>query len=99
MSLLSFRESGNEVHTDFIPFPLRDCYRAKSASRPLMFSLDTTIDVAFSNELSNFSLHSSPPEPLTKILVHFGATRMDRKRGFMSFLKNQLLQISLLWHY
>src|SRR5664279_673408 len=63
-----------------------------------MFSLDTTTYVAFSNKLSNFSLHSSPPEPLTEILIHLSATRVNGKRRFMSFPENCLSQFPFLWH-
>src|SRR5664279_4420263 len=99
MPLLSLQKSSNEVHTNFIPFPHGDSNRMKSASTSLMFSFDTTTYVAFRYKLSNLSLHASPPEPSSKILVHFRATRMDRQRGIMSFLKNQLFQLLLLWYH
>src|SRR5664279_5001103 len=98
ISLLSLRKTSNEIHTNLIPFPDRDRNRTKCSSRSLMFCFDTTTDVAFRHELSNFSLHSSPPEPLSQILIHLCTARMDRQRGLMSFLKDQLLQLSLLWH-
>src|SRR5664279_392061 len=99
ISLLRLRKSSNEVHTNFIPFPDRNRNRTKGTRRSLMFCFDTTTDVAFRYELSNFSLHPSPPEPLSKILVHFCATRMDRQRGIMSFLKNHLFQLLHLWYH
>jgi hypothetical protein len=55
---------GNEIHTDFIPFPFRNSQRLKGASRPLMLCFNTTTDIAISNVLSDFSLHPSPPKPL-----------------------------------
>src|SRR5664279_105493 len=99
ISLLRIWKSSNEIHSNFIPFPDRNSNRTKSTRRSLMFRFDTTTYVAFRYELSNFSLHSRPPEPLSKILVHFCATRMDRQRGIMSFLKNHLLQLLHLWYH
>ena len=64
-----------------------------------MFSLHTATDVAFSNILSNFSLHASPPEFATEILVHLGTTRVDGYGRIMSFLEYHLLHTPTLGHH
>src|SRR4051812_1706123 len=64
VSFLGFWKSGDEVHTDFVPFPLWNRQRLKSASRSLMFGLNATTNITFGNELSNFSLHPSQPKSL-----------------------------------
>ena len=61
---LSLWKAGDEIHTDLVPFPLRNSQGLMSASRPLMLYLNAMTKVAVSDELSDFSLHPGPPEPL-----------------------------------
>src|ERR1041385_6964711 len=56
ISFLGFWKAGDEVHTDFIPLPLGNRQVLKSASRSLMFYLNATTNITFSNNLSNFNL-------------------------------------------
>src|SRR3954466_4388062 len=64
ISFLGFWKAGDEVHTDFVPFPLGNRQRLKCTSRSLMFCLNATTNITFSDELSDFSLHPSPPKSL-----------------------------------
>src|SRR3989337_1560406 len=86
MTLLRLRKTSYEIHLDFIPFPQRNRERLQKSSRLLMFFLDATANVTFSNISSDVLLHPSPPVPLTKITIHLGTTRMDRQRRIMCFL-------------
>src|SRR3954466_13766193 len=96
ISFLGFWKASDEVHTDFIPFPLGDRQRSKSTSRSLMFCLNATTNITFSNKLSNFSLHPSPPKYLAYILIHFSTTAMNREGRFMGFSKDQLSKVLIL---
>src|SRR3954466_13246548 len=64
ISFLGFWKAGDEVHTDFVPFPLGNRQRLKSTRRSLMFCLNVTANITFSNKLSNVSLHPGPPKSL-----------------------------------
>src|SRR4051812_17275608 len=64
ISFLGFWKAGDEVHTDFVPFPLWNRQRVKCASRSLVFCLNATTNITFGNESSNVSLHPSPPKSL-----------------------------------
>src|SRR3990170_2907943 len=88
MTLLRLRKTSDEIHLDFIPFPQGNRKRLQKSSRLLMFCLDATTNVTFSNIASNVLLHVRPPVPLTKVLIHLGATRMNRQWGIMCVLHN-----------
>src|SRR4051812_14675150 len=64
ISFLDIWKAGDEVHTDFVPFPLWNRRRLKSTSRSLVFCLNATTNITFSNKSSNISLHPSPPKSL-----------------------------------
>src|SRR3954464_223757 len=64
VSFLGFWKAGDEVHTDFIPFPLGNRQWLKCASRSLVFCLNATRNITFGNISSNVSLHPSPPKSL-----------------------------------
>jgi hypothetical protein len=53
-----------------------------------MTSFNPLANITFGNILSYFPLHSGPPIILSKILVHLGATGMNRKFGEVCFIKN-----------
>src|SRR3954464_1305042 len=64
ISFLGFWKTSDEIYSDFVPFPLWNRQRLKSASRSLVFGPNATTNITFGNELSNFSLHPSPPKSL-----------------------------------
>src|ERR1041385_86849 len=64
ISFLGFWKASDEVHTDFVPFPLGNRQRLKCTSMSLVFCLNATINITFSNKSSNVSLHPSPPKSL-----------------------------------
>src|SRR3954465_2697631 len=90
VSFLRLWKASDEIHADFIPFPLRNRQRLKSTSRSLVLCLNATTNITFSNKLSDFSLHTGPPKSLAYISVHFRATEMNRERCVVSFLKDHL---------
>src|SRR3954469_19947887 len=85
MTLLRSRKTGDEVHLNLVPFPFRNREWLQSSSRSLMFGFDATTNVTLINISSNVLLHIRPPVPLTNVLVHLGATGVNRQRGIMSF--------------
>src|ERR1041385_5927305 len=64
ISFLGFWRAGDEVHTDFVPFPLGNRQWLKSTNRSLVFGLNATTNITFGNISSNVSLHPSPLQPL-----------------------------------
>src|SRR3954464_6446419 len=64
ISFLGFWKASDEIHTDFVPFQLRNRQWLKSTSRSLMFCLNATTNITFGNELSNLSFHPSQPKSL-----------------------------------
>jgi hypothetical protein len=58
-----------------------------------MLGLDTLTDVAPGNIEGYFSLHTVPPKPFLQVLVHLGASGMNRIRSVMGHLQNELLQL------
>src|SRR3954470_17136704 len=52
ISFLDFWKAGDEVHTDLFPFPLGNRQRLKCASRSLLFCLNATKNITFSNKSS-----------------------------------------------
>src|SRR3954465_10584318 len=47
VSFLGFWKAGDEVHTDFVPFPLWNRQRLKCTSRSLMFCLNAMTNITF----------------------------------------------------
>src|SRR3954466_17041 len=84
MTLLRSRKTGDEVHLNLLPFPFRNREGLQSSSRSLIFCLDATANVTLINITSNVLLHIRPLVPLTNVLVHLGATRVNRQRGVVS---------------
>src|SRR4051812_42244844 len=62
ISFLGFWKDGDEVHTDFVPFPLGNRQRLKSTSKSLVLCLNATTNITFDNILCNVSLHPGPPK-------------------------------------
>jgi hypothetical protein len=55
--------------------------------------LDTLADVTSSDIESYLSLHTVPPKTFLQVLVHLGASGMDRIRGIMSLRQNKLFKL------
>ena len=53
-----------------------------------MTGLNPLANITLGNILSYFPFHSGPPIILFKILVHLGATGMNRELGEVCFIKN-----------
>src|SRR3954463_6216180 len=85
MTLLRSRKTGDEVHLNLVPFPFRNRQWLQSSCRSLMFCLDATTNVTFINITSNVLLHVRPPVPLANVVVHLGATGVNRQGSIMSF--------------
>src|SRR3954468_23753415 len=93
MTLLRTGKSGDEVHLNLVPFPFRNREGLQSSSRSLMFCFDATTNVTLINITSNVLLHVRPPVPLTNVLAHLGATRVNRQRGVLSFFHDTWGQV------
>jgi hypothetical protein len=50
-------------------------------------------DVTSSDKESYISLHTVPPKMFLQVLVHFGASGVNRIRGIMGLRQNKLLQL------
>src|ERR1043165_5147513 len=85
MTLLGSRKTCDEVHLNLVPFPFRNRQWLQSSGIFLVFCLDATTNVTFINITSNVLLHVRPPVPLAYVLVHLGATGVDRQRSVVSF--------------
>jgi hypothetical protein len=59
----------------------------------LVLSLDALADITPGDEKGYFPLHTVPPKLFLQVLIHFGASGMDRIRGVVGFLQNKLLQL------
>src|SRR3954468_11835649 len=64
ISFLGFWKAGDEVHTNFVPFPLRNRQWLKSTSRSLVFFLNATTNITFGSKVCDVSLHPGPPKSL-----------------------------------
>jgi hypothetical protein len=58
-----------------------------------MLGFDALKDVAPGNIDGYFSLHTVPPKLFLQVLVHLGASEMNRIRSIMGLLQNKLLQL------
>jgi hypothetical protein len=63
----------------------------------LVLGLDTLADVAPGNIKSYLSIHSMPPKLLFEVLVHFGASWVNRIGSIMGLLQDELLQLFDTW--
>src|ERR1041384_5964230 len=97
MTLLRSRKTGDEVYLNLVPFPFRNREGLQSSSRSLIFCLDATANVTLINITSNVLFHTRPPIPLANVLVHLGATRVNRQRSIMSFFHDMrgLVQVPM----
>jgi hypothetical protein len=58
-----------------------------------MLGLDALTDVASGNIGGYFSLHTKPPKLFLQVLIHLGASGMNRIGRIMGLLQNELLQL------
>jgi hypothetical protein len=58
-----------------------------------MFILDALANITLGDVDGYFPLHTVPPKLFLQILVHFGASGMNRISGIMGFLQNNLFQL------
>jgi hypothetical protein len=65
--------------------------------RSLVLGLDTLTDVASGNIKGYLSLHAMPPKLLFQVLVHFGASGVNRIGSIMGLLQDELLQLFDTW--
>src|SRR3954471_7170878 len=63
-----------------------------------MLSFHLTTGVTLGYIFSNVSLQTIPPKSFFHIHIHLSIPRVNRIRRFVSFLQNQLPQISILWY-
>src|SRR3954467_12698962 len=96
ISLLRPRKSGDEVHIYVIPLPLRNLKWLKYPCRLLVLCLHSPAHITLGHKPGNIPLHTSPPKALLEILIHLGATGVDRQLGIMGLLHDDLSEISLL---
>jgi hypothetical protein len=91
------RQTHDEIHVDFFPFPSSKIQRLQQFGRPHMIILDPSTHVRFCNIASSLTLHSSPPELCFQIMIHLRATRVDGIFRSMSLIENLLAQLMVLW--
>src|SRR5215216_545705 len=92
------RESGDEVHSNGIPFPFWNLQWLQQSSGSLMSCLDSLTYITLGDIASHLSLHLMPPKLLFQILVHLRSSGVDRIKSIMSFLHDNLLQLRICWH-
>ena len=61
ISTLGLGKSSNEVHLNMVKLPFWNSKRLEETSWSLVFCFHPSADITFIHELSNLSLHSSPP--------------------------------------
>jgi hypothetical protein len=77
----------------------RDRQGLKCTSYFQVASFNTLICVTFRDILGNFPFHSSAPKVLSKILIHFATTRVNRELGKMCLVKNLFSELMILWNH
>ena len=77
MHTVGLGQADNKVHTNFIPFPLRNSEGLKQSGRSLVLSLDPLTNATFLDKQRDLALHAMPPEFLFEILIHLGPTRVN----------------------
>jgi hypothetical protein len=90
ISLRGARQSSNEIHANFFPLPFGYLQWMQESSWPLVFIPNSLTHIAHSHMCSHISLQSIPPILLLQILIHLGATRVDRVIKIMGFLQYSL---------
>ena len=88
ISALGLGKSSHEVHFDMIKLPFWDRKRLEETSWSLVFCFHPSADITYIHELSNFSLHSSPPIRLLEVMVHLRTSRMNGKKRIVRLVHN-----------
>src|SRR3954469_12109353 len=96
IALLRPRKPGDKVHLNVIPLPLRNLKWLKQPCWILVLCLHSPTHITLGHKPSNIPLHTSPPKTLLEVLIHLGATRVDRQLRIMSLLHDDLSEVSLL---
>src|SRR3954468_23015871 len=96
IALLRPRKPGDKVHLNVIPLPLRNLKWLKQPYRLLVLCLHSPTHVTLGHKSGNIPLHTSPPKALLEILIHLGATGVDRQLGIVGLLHDDLSESSLL---
>jgi hypothetical protein len=89
ITITSARQTDYEIHSDLIPFPLRDLQWLQQTCRSLMFCFNPLTIVTYSHILCFLPFHIVPPESFLQVLVHLLTTRVYSVCYLMSFLENQ----------
>src|SRR3954468_3396135 len=96
VALLRPRKPGGKVHLDVIPLPLRNLEWLKQPCWLLVLCLHSPAHVTLGHKPGNIPLHTSPPKALLEVLIHLGATGVDRQLIIMGLLHDDLSEVSLL---
>ena len=83
----SARQTDYEVHSDLIPFPLRNLQRLQQTCRSLMFCFNPLTTVTHSHILCYFPFHTIPPESFLQVLVHLLTIGVYRVCCLMGLLR------------
>ena len=79
IATLGLWKSIHEVHLNVVKLPFWNGKRLEETSWSLVFCFHPSADIIFIHELSNLSLHSSPPIRLLEVMVHLCTSRVDRE--------------------
>src|SRR3954463_16146420 len=88
ISTLGLRKTSDEVHFNMIKLPFWNSKRLEETSWSLVFYFHPSADITFIHELSNFSLHSSPPIRLLEVMVHLRTSRMNWQKRIVRLVHN-----------
>src|SRR4051812_26661616 len=96
VALLRSRKTGDKVHLYVVPLPLRNLKWLKQPCWLLMLCFHSPAHITPGDKTGHILLHTSPPKALLEVLIHLGATRVDRQLRVMGFLQNDLSETSFL---
>jgi hypothetical protein len=94
----SQRQIHDEIHVDIFSFLGRSTQWLHQSSKSQMICLDPSTSITFCHIASSLTLHSCPPELCFHVMIHFGAARVNRIFGCMSFIKDLLSQPLVTWN-
>src|SRR4051812_12432643 len=92
------RQSGDEVHSNGIPFPFWNLQWLQQSSGSLMSRLDSLTYITLGDIAFDFSLHLMPPKLLLQILIHLRSSGMDRIKSIMGLFQNNFFQLRICWY-
>src|ERR1041384_7637349 len=96
VALLRPRKPGDKFHLNVVPLPLRNFEWLKQTCWFMVLCFHSPAHVTLRYKAGNISFHPGPPKTLLEVLVHLGATRVDRELGIMSLFHDDFSEISLL---